>query len=950
MKEFPQSQAPVSAPELVTNVQISTTFPRDKDVATHPEVAPNQGKRRTQKRNQRRRESQRRKKLEAAGITLDPTGVNRDTRSENGGMLANQEESEADSLETKKLSLLQAIVPDQDQHEASTDALPSQAADMSKEPHAEDISCHKRPAQLAQLKGPKNLQNQVERGIPATQSQIVNEQSPEITGQTRRSRLDTASTKRLIFGSLGLRTPKSTQEEDALKTKLDANIRAPTWLPQQNGLVESRTQFEGDESWRDKIVLKAVECCYDGVELSTPPFPFVQRWDPQQQGRYGNFHSKESGGQSKRRKRNNSQYYQEYKGFDDYDYDQENNWEYESTNRVDGGPERSIDINGTTLFEKGQDASVMDPLLSPSEGDSTQAAINQQILQDTSSFPTASKASKGLDLLELPSDLSRCETLTASSAKPGAIIAFKQMEMSEETNWCPVISPYRTAKVDEAFEDGTVGLLLASRDVPSRVKKYDPETGERVYNKFDMPSDEEDEEGDESRLELSLLDMIEPKLVQPAGTLENRETDYGALQSGCGAEDEETAKEVQEAEDAEEAEEEHNIISGVLAANDTQAEEDPMPPSAQLGIEMSESARREYSLLMKDAGFHSEIAPDVSEGLGGGAEAVSKKVDRAEPAGLDSELGTDGVHDNGAMVPTLGTESDIYMPFSDPPIDSSDVHQPLSQQIEGAWEVPESEADREASLPSSPPTRYRPTTDGEHVGKAADNKSSPPIPYTPASNGESLGMAAGNVPEHAGASNDPDTFSISDEHVDVKFSPSASPVVLKSPRKRSDPRRKARSPSFDDSSSLPSISFVLSQPVPRSQKITDEAWDADYLPPSIASIKTEKGNRKARKSSARPNRSLSPQIKISSSRATPDRTFSSTAPTKAEQKKQSQHVDLTLSSNVDEDSGGRDVEDESFGSGSGTLPKGPGWVSKKSFRGRFARRGRSGGDRLRSVV
>jgi hypothetical protein len=38
---------------------------------------------------------------------------------------------------------------------------------------------------------------------------------------------------------------------------------------------------EDDDSWLQRIDLRAVECCEEGIELSTPPFPFYHRWDPE---------------------------------------------------------------------------------------------------------------------------------------------------------------------------------------------------------------------------------------------------------------------------------------------------------------------------------------------------------------------------------------------------------------------------------------------------------------------------------------------------------------------------------------------------------------------------------------------------------------------------------------------------------------------------------------------
>ncbi|GAB7330146.1 hypothetical protein MBLNU13_g01822t1 [Cladosporium sp. NU13] len=44
---------------------------------------------------------------------------------------------------------------------------------------------------------------------------------------------------------------------------------------------ENMGEDEDGESWRERIDLRAVECCDHRVELSTPPFPFYQCWDAQ---------------------------------------------------------------------------------------------------------------------------------------------------------------------------------------------------------------------------------------------------------------------------------------------------------------------------------------------------------------------------------------------------------------------------------------------------------------------------------------------------------------------------------------------------------------------------------------------------------------------------------------------------------------------------------------------
>jgi hypothetical protein len=44
---------------------------------------------------------------------------------------------------------------------------------------------------------------------------------------------------------------------------------------------EKMSKDENEDSWRERIDLRAVECCDHRVELSTPPFPFYQYWDSQ---------------------------------------------------------------------------------------------------------------------------------------------------------------------------------------------------------------------------------------------------------------------------------------------------------------------------------------------------------------------------------------------------------------------------------------------------------------------------------------------------------------------------------------------------------------------------------------------------------------------------------------------------------------------------------------------
>ncbi|RJE16551.1 hypothetical protein PHISCL_11112, partial [Aspergillus sclerotialis] len=71
-----------------------------------------------------------------------------------------------------------------------------------------------------------------------------------------KKRLDVASFKRHLFGSLGVRTPRSKEDEEVTRKKLAGEPRQ--FQPQQ----ETEEAYEDAESepevdWQDKLILKA---------------------------------------------------------------------------------------------------------------------------------------------------------------------------------------------------------------------------------------------------------------------------------------------------------------------------------------------------------------------------------------------------------------------------------------------------------------------------------------------------------------------------------------------------------------------------------------------------------------------------------------------------------------------------------------------------------------------
>ena len=148
--------------------------------------------------------------------------------------------------------------------------------------------------------------------------------------------------------------------------------------------------------------------------------------------------------------------------------------------------------------------------------DGIEGAVNDQIMKDVQEAAT-SQAMDEDDLPRLPEDVSMLPNFTDDDIKPGMVIAFKQLILSEATNWQPQMSTYRTAVVIKASENGNLELRLAKRDREETEKYYDVETGERIYGKFDMPTDDDqDDEEDDGFLEVTINEIVEPKIVQLA--------------------------------------------------------------------------------------------------------------------------------------------------------------------------------------------------------------------------------------------------------------------------------------------------------------------------------------------------------------------------------------------------------------------------------------------------
>ena len=617
-------------------------------------MPPGQGLTKTRNRNRRRKEAKRLIQLKQLGV-LPPHATFADLRGAGNesftDLLEESNNESADLLEKRRQSLLEKIEAggidvSQEANVVGVPKSPSQPMIISK---------NASPANLGAQTAESNNTSEQNNATIEDSNNTTNGKSVPVESETprRRAKLDVASSRRMLFGSLGLRTPKTLADEDKLRKKLMENVRPSAPIPTTAPLV-IETEPEEDDSWRDKIVLKAVECCYDGIELSTPPFPFVQRWDPQQQG--GSRRQK-GGVKSKKRKRNQSQYYE---------------------NNEDDGTFYTEDQHFAGDAENAEEECHEGTIRQSGFGE-TQSAINNHLPCDTQESLLTSTAME--DLPAVPADIEAYPALNEDLAQPGAIIVFKEIHMSAETNWSPLVSGYRTAIVVKSLGNGRLELTLAHRDRQTDDKEYDPETGDRVYQKFEMP-DADDQQDDDGRIELNISEMIEPKLQSlAAGELAKVSGQSHHVDQKMVIEDNDDMHASSSAAPPEASEIHFEGVKGShvdLSCSDPKSSA-PMDtaksPAPQEQDKVSDSTRQEISLLIKDAGLPSIVPGEVMGGLE--EEAMEENIKSPVFSGFEADLNPNSLSTN-----ELGESGEIN-PI-DYPIDLSKLVEPVPASQEAS--------------------------------------------------------------------------------------------------------------------------------------------------------------------------------------------------------------------------------------------------------------------------
>ncbi|KAK4167886.1 hypothetical protein QBC43DRAFT_202752 [Cladorrhinum sp. PSN259] len=420
----------------------------------------------------------------------------------------------------------------------------------------------------------------------------------------------------IMFGALGVKNPKTKEDEDKVRSSLMADVRPhvthrllDSAKPVEEELVQAKdVQAEVDpEAWREKINYRAVECCQEGVELSEPPFPFVQRWDPQQQ--YFRKDNKR-GGRSKRKQRDQA--------------------DFQDDSRLSAKRRKYGDNNGDDDESVCYDNSTLNYDESTANGETILNYDDEP--QETREHENAEDHDE-MDLPPLPDDLSTLPAFVADGAIPGMILTWKQLLMSKATNWQPQVISLTAIIVNvEAGNSFRVRLAKRDRMLDQNEKVYD-EDGNRVYDKFEMVGmDEEDEESEQGYRTVEFDDMMEPRILQypdnvvpntpsaqqsqnaPPLSDEDGNKITSAQTSATFGRDEQEKQDVNSLQtelDAQRVDESVIPDSGLRTSDQQQ----PSQTHSDLveDVSMTEDRRNEISQLIKDAGFRKEVDPCITE-------------------------------------------------------------------------------------------------------------------------------------------------------------------------------------------------------------------------------------------------------------------------------------------------------------------------------------------------
>ncbi|KAL9620452.1 MAG: hypothetical protein Q9160_005037 [Pyrenula sp. 1 TL-2023] len=504
--------------------------------AAKPYVPPGHGTKLTQRGNTRARKRRRLEELKAKGLLGPDAGFKE--------LYDLDMQGEDQSHEASKSG--------QEQLEERKEALAAMLNEHSVE--NEDQQPHENQA--------NEVMNRARSLSPSNEGQIALQSTDSLSGSAtrseptkQRSRLDIASSRRLLFGSLGLRVPKTQSAERELREKLadEAQKRPGGAFVRRSGSATENEHDTGTQtSWMDKLDVSAVECAYEGVELSAPPFPFVQCWDDEALNEI----SKRKGGPRIADKKRKIEHVQSQ--LDDAEPSG-------TINTVNTAEATSADIESN-------------------------GAIRDQLMRDANDIAALSpeNESSNEDLPIPPAEVSNLPDLSLENAQAGSIIVYQTLEIGE--NFQPRMSVYRTARVDQILEDGTLGVTPAKRDLEASVPNL---TG---LNDSDEEAGNSTAKGSLNRLRLT--DLVSPKLLVQAASSGGQSGAEGNIASPAhtGGPD-----------DCRTTERQHISVSPVLKANSGDQGTAPQPSVTFV----STPRRQQIASMMKDAGFDSSVNSEL---------------------------------------------------------------------------------------------------------------------------------------------------------------------------------------------------------------------------------------------------------------------------------------------------------------------------------------------------
>lgn len=497
---------PENAPPRKRNRVAELTSPRHDSDPKHT-VAPGHGRKKTKARNKRRALAAKLRHFKDRGLlpvdantedlvglldgrfsmqqgvrepnsTLQATGV----KAGSSIVTSSHPDITSEPTSSSSGSDSESLESSSDSSDSESDSSDSDSSSDSSEVSIEDAD-HETSARSPTvfLKPSKNDKSSAQTMVSVS----LSDEAPSIEASNRvspQSAAFEARRRRLLDQLASGGIDVTTLEDDLARTSSDGNIAEQSVVKKKASNKSAEVSGNGIRTvdplyWKSKIELTAVECSGQGRELSTPPFPFFQRWDPSQ----WNQNRKE-----KRQQRN----------YDRHDDDQ--------------------DLYNEDGYEKGDSS-----YLNYDDVDEDGAADYVHDEHEINGFAKGPHIDN--DLPEPPEDLTSLPIVRFEDLASNDVIIFRNLEVSAATQWSPSMSEPRVAKLrnDTLSDRATqLELQLAKRHFPS--KKYD-EHGKRIFDKFETPIEHDEDEG---ILYLTYDQLVEPRCIVKG---ENRQPEEAVL-------------------------------------------------------------------------------------------------------------------------------------------------------------------------------------------------------------------------------------------------------------------------------------------------------------------------------------------------------------------------------------------------------------------------------------